>query len=122
MHIALRWFPDAVRATDLDDGGTALGTTKLDHAEVSGWVREKEREHPRWVWNDTSSWYPALLADGVRIDRCLDLRLARRILRFAPQRGRHARRDGGPGRLGRGSRAARRGIRRAVRSRCAGSG
>ncbi|MFI8632055.1 bifunctional 3'-5' exonuclease/DNA polymerase [Microbacterium sp. NPDC077663] len=35
----------------------------------------------RWVWSDTSAWYPALLADGVRVARCHDLRLAHAILR-----------------------------------------
>lgn len=39
---------------------------------------------PRWVWADTSAWYPRLLADGVRVERCLDLRLAHRVLRHAP--------------------------------------
>jgi DNA polymerase I len=39
---------------------------------------------PRWVWDDTARWYPPLLAAGVRVARCHDLRLARRILRRAP--------------------------------------
>ncbi|HEY0118884.1 MAG TPA: bifunctional 3'-5' exonuclease/DNA polymerase [Cellulomonas sp.] len=39
---------------------------------------------PRWVWADTAAWYPRLLADGVRVERCLDLRLAHRVLRHAP--------------------------------------
>lgn len=39
---------------------------------------------PRWVWSDTSALYPGLLADGVRVERCLDLRLAHRVLRLAP--------------------------------------
>lgn len=39
---------------------------------------------PRWAWADTGAWYPRLLADGVRVERCLDLRLAHRILRHAP--------------------------------------
>ncbi|MEN0129339.1 MAG: bifunctional 3'-5' exonuclease/DNA polymerase, partial [Brevundimonas sp.] len=37
----------------------------------------------RWVWDDTARWYPRLLADGVRVERCLDLRLAHRLLRGA---------------------------------------
>ncbi|WP_123372755.1 bifunctional 3'-5' exonuclease/DNA polymerase [Cellulomonas sp. PhB150] len=37
----------------------------------------------RWVWDDTGRWYPRLLADGVRVERCLDLRLAHRVLRGA---------------------------------------
>jgi DNA polymerase-1 len=35
----------------------------------------------RWAWHDTSRFYPRLLADGVRVARCLDLRLAHRVLR-----------------------------------------
>ncbi|WP_340540029.1 bifunctional 3'-5' exonuclease/DNA polymerase [Nocardioides sp. GXZ039] len=34
----------------------------------------------RWVWPDTASLYPPLLARGVRVPRCLDLRLTRTIL------------------------------------------
>ena len=40
-------------------------------------------EHPRWVWDDTRRWYPPLLAAGVRVDRCHDLRLCHTILRHA---------------------------------------
>ncbi|MBW8172659.1 bifunctional 3'-5' exonuclease/DNA polymerase [Ornithinimicrobium sp. Arc0846-15] len=35
----------------------------------------------RWVWADTTRWYPSLLAAGLRIERCHDLRLTRRIIR-----------------------------------------
>ncbi|HEU5223160.1 MAG TPA: bifunctional 3'-5' exonuclease/DNA polymerase [Candidatus Lumbricidophila sp.] len=34
----------------------------------------------RWVWADTADWYPALLAAGVRVERCVDLRLVGAIL------------------------------------------
>ncbi len=37
---------------------------------------------PRWVWHDTAARYPALLAEGVRVGRCHDLRLCHQILRF----------------------------------------
>ncbi|SFR78226.1 DNA polymerase-1 [Agromyces sp. CF514] len=40
-----------------------------------------EREFaPRWVWADTRQWYPGLLASGVRLARCHDLRLCGAIL------------------------------------------
>jgi DNA polymerase-1 len=42
-----------------------------------------ERQHPRWVWSDSARWYPLLLAAGVRIERCVDLRLAHAILRHS---------------------------------------
>lgn len=37
----------------------------------------------RWIWNDTTRWYPALLARGVRVTRCRDLRLTHTILRHS---------------------------------------
>ena len=37
-------------------------------------------DSPRWVWDDTSSWYPRLLEAGVRVGRCVDLRLSHSIL------------------------------------------
>ncbi|MCC2336165.1 bifunctional 3'-5' exonuclease/DNA polymerase [Cellulomonas wangsupingiae] len=50
-------------------------------ADVVG--RVEAQAHPRWVWDDTRRWYPALLAAGVRVDRCHDLRLCHAILRLA---------------------------------------
>ncbi len=50
-------------------------------AELPEWVAAREGERPRWVWDDTSRWYPPLLEAGTRVDRALDLRLCRRILR-----------------------------------------
>ncbi|MBC2934927.1 bifunctional 3'-5' exonuclease/DNA polymerase [Nocardioides sp. zg-1228] len=49
-------------------------------------VREREDgpDAPRWVWDDTARWYPGLLAAGVRVTRCHDLRLCRRVLSRAP--------------------------------------
>jgi DNA polymerase-1 len=38
------------------------------------------REHPRWVWQRTSDWYPRLLAAGVEVERCHDLTLSAAIL------------------------------------------
>ncbi|MBF4462096.1 MULTISPECIES: bifunctional 3'-5' exonuclease/DNA polymerase [unclassified Rathayibacter] len=50
-------------------------------AALAAWVGSREGEQPRWVWDDTSRWYPALLGAGVGVARCHDLRLARAILR-----------------------------------------
>ena len=47
-------------------------------------MREREREPVRWVWDDTTRWYPALLAAGVRVERCTDLRLGHAVLRRSP--------------------------------------
>ncbi|MCW2839356.1 MAG: DNA-directed polymerase [Aeromicrobium sp.] len=46
--------------------------------------REAQDVPPRWVWDDTARWYPGLLAAGVRVRRCHDLRLAHHLLRRAP--------------------------------------
>ncbi|MDH6181101.1 DNA polymerase-1 [Microbacteriaceae bacterium SG_E_30_P1] len=77
---------------------TAASTIVLDHRsgtffasiddgrerevrDLASFVADRERERPRWVWDDTSWWYPRLLAEGVRVERCFDLRLCRTILR-----------------------------------------
>lgn len=65
---------DGVRATI--DGGPAEPVDDL-----AAFVARHERERPRWVWDDTSWWYPRLLAHRVRVDRCWDLRLCHAILR-----------------------------------------
>ncbi len=36
------------------------------------------------MWDDTARWYPPLLAAGVRVGRCHDLRLGHHLLRRAP--------------------------------------
>lgn len=60
---------------------------ELDLAALPAYVRAREDDPelvPRWVWDDTARWYPPLLAAGVRVARCHDLRLCRRLLRRAP--------------------------------------
>ncbi|WP_107705432.1 bifunctional 3'-5' exonuclease/DNA polymerase [Nocardioides allogilvus] len=56
----------------------------LDLADLAAYVEERESEGPRWVWDDTARWYPPLLAAGLRVERCHDLRLVRHLLRRAP--------------------------------------
>lgn len=64
------------------DAGTGAETgSGRGPVELVAFVRERELDRPRWVWDDTARWYPALLAAGVVVARCLDLRLARAILR-----------------------------------------
>ena len=53
-------------------------------AELAAYVEAREVDAPRWVWDDTARWYPPLLAAGVRVQRCHDLRLGRHLLRRAP--------------------------------------
>jgi DNA polymerase-1 len=84
VHIVLdRSGTSAIRAIRLDDDGTVLGDETVERAELPDFVRAAEPEAPRWVWSDTRAWYPALLAAGVRIDRCVDLQLSHTILRLS---------------------------------------
>jgi len=57
--------------------------------DLPGWVAATEREHrPRWVLT-TAELYPALLAAGVRVQRCHDMELTEAILlAFAGEPGR----------------------------------
>ncbi|MEN9621402.1 MAG: hypothetical protein RL499_1595 [Actinomycetota bacterium] len=75
MHIVIDRRPDGVALID-DEGAVDLVT----QAALAGAVREREAEHPRWVWTDTAQWYPPLLAAGVRVERCHDLRLVDALL------------------------------------------
>jgi DNA polymerase-1 len=59
-------------------------THEVAVADQPSYVSEREPEAPRWVWDDTARWYPPLLAAGVRVARCHDLRLCRRLLARAP--------------------------------------
>jgi DNA polymerase-1 len=61
--------------------GPGVATTH-DPADLPAEVDRLERElGPRWVFGDASAQYPPLLAAGVRVARCHDLRLVHRILR-----------------------------------------
>jgi DNA polymerase I len=82
--LLLRRGDGAVEARECADGGPASPGTRVTAAGFPGFVREREAGRVRWVWDDTTRWYPALLADGVRVERCTDLRLAHAILRRSP--------------------------------------
>lgn len=58
--------------------------TECARDELPALVARLEQGAVRWVWDDTARWYPQLLAAGVRVERCHDLRLARQVLRQAP--------------------------------------
>ncbi len=60
---------------------TIDGESPIAVADLASFVADREREHPRWVWDDTSWWYPQLLAARVRVERCFDLRLCHAILK-----------------------------------------
>ncbi|MCS5713788.1 bifunctional 3'-5' exonuclease/DNA polymerase [Herbiconiux sp. CPCC 205716] len=74
--------PGRVLLEPLDADGAPVGSAaELARPDLAAAVAEHERDRPRWVWNDTQRWYPTLLAENVRVDRCVDLRLCHTILR-----------------------------------------
>jgi DNA polymerase-1 len=92
VHIVLQQLDGAgVRVVHLEDRPASPGESSpapestIARAELPALVRRLEAvpNPPRWVWDDTSLWYPALLAAGVRVSRCVDLRLCHNILRDA---------------------------------------
>ncbi|WP_284760295.1 bifunctional 3'-5' exonuclease/DNA polymerase [Curtobacterium sp. MEB011] len=84
MHLVLRRVDGGVLATPLTDAGTAGGEpVRLDEPGLPAFVAVHDAPGVRWVWDDTARWYPAVLAAGGRVGRCVDLRLGRRVLRAA---------------------------------------
>lgn len=85
VHIVLdRTASGGIVAVDpAAEPGTAPEAVEADG--LPDFVREREagEDRPRWVWNDTRACYPALLAAGVRVERCVDLRLSHAILRHS---------------------------------------
>jgi DNA polymerase-1 len=79
VHIALSSDRESrVTITPIDGPGEKQSVAR---SALPAAVALLEAQHPRWVWDDTSRWYPPLLAAGVRVERCVDLRLRRAILR-----------------------------------------
>lgn len=82
MYLVLSRGPVGMTLTELDDsGGVARGPDEVVDLGAEVAIRERTPGAGRWVWDDTSRWYPGLLRAGVRVDRCIDLRLCRAILR-----------------------------------------
>ena len=67
-----------VRLVDPESPDEPVAVVARD--ELGAAVRDLETSHPRWVWAETRLWYPGLLAAGVRVERCHDLRLCGAIL------------------------------------------
>src|SRR5690606_12563410 len=66
--------PGLVDIALLDADAAETARDRIREAEFPEWARIREAQHPRWVWADTKRWYPQLLAAGVRVERCVDLR------------------------------------------------
>ena len=72
--------PGAAVLQDATDDGQLLARAVVAADDLPAAVAEREAARPRWIWDDTSRRYPALLAAGVRVERCHDLRLCHAIL------------------------------------------
>lgn len=79
MFIVLSSDARGVTSTDVADDGTVGAPRRI--GVLAEHVALREPDRPRWVWSDTGLWYPDLLRAGVRVDRCVDLRLSHLILR-----------------------------------------
>jgi DNA polymerase-1 len=84
MYLLLSAHPDGAALQELAaDGSPSPSGPKprlISASELAGVVRELEKRRPRWIWNRTQDWYPALLAKGVELERCYDLSLCGAIL------------------------------------------
>jgi DNA polymerase-1 len=76
VHIVVGFALGGILLTP-DDGGPEV----VAEQDFATRVAVLETGEPRWVWPDTSAWYPPLLEVGVRVGRCIDLRLSHTILR-----------------------------------------
>lgn len=73
--------PAPVYLLALHDDGTPAGEVRtFCRSELADVVRREEQHRPRWVFERTAHWYPALLHEGVSVDRCHDLELCGAIL------------------------------------------
>jgi DNA polymerase-1 len=83
VYLALRSGPDgSVVVSTLDERGDLIGESQtVRPGMLPAAVAQLEGGRPRWVWDDTRRWYGPLLAAGVRVERCVDLRLSHAILR-----------------------------------------
>jgi DNA polymerase-1 len=68
-----------------EDGAPAGPVERVPDLTAAVGERERSRR-PRWVWPATGELYPRLLAAGVRVERCADLRLTEGILLAADGR------------------------------------
>lgn len=71
---------DQVIVAELGDRAEETARRRVPRDELPALVSSLPRD-VRWVWNDTTRWYPELLSQGVTVDRCHDLRLSHAILR-----------------------------------------
>lgn len=88
VYVLVRQASDGDLLVDTLDGvGADMDTTRrLTLTEFRSYVCALEAavdapDPPRWVWEDTARFYRLLLAAGIRVQRCHDLRLCHVILK-----------------------------------------
>jgi DNA polymerase-1 len=82
VYVALSSGPAGeVVVSTLDERGEEVAAEVVRESMLPATVARLEASHPRWVWDDTRRRYAPLLAAGVRVERCVDLRLSHAILR-----------------------------------------
>jgi DNA polymerase-1 len=64
----------------LDDTGRPLGPAEAVDDLAAAVAARERADRPRWLWASTAESYPALLAAGVRVDRCHDVELTESLL------------------------------------------
>ncbi len=82
MDILLARGDGRFELTPLVDG-VPQPTESVPRHELPSRVAALERPDVRWVWADTRPLYATVLAGGVRVARCVDLRLCHAILRHS---------------------------------------
>ncbi|WP_104529791.1 bifunctional 3'-5' exonuclease/DNA polymerase [Blastococcus saxobsidens] len=82
--VLVRRGGDVVEAVEPSSHGPGGAATRLSAATLPEFVRAQEPAPVRWIWDDTTRWYPGLLDAGVRVARCTDLRLTHALLRRSP--------------------------------------
>jgi DNA polymerase-1 len=100
MHLVVRRLPDRrVSVSRFDDTDVLSDEETVGADDWAAFVTRTERTEPntRWVWDDTAVWYPELLRAGVRVGRCIDLRLCHAILRSSVATASSALATAGPG-------------------------
>lgn len=80
VDIVLALVDGSVKVAELA-ADLSLGSARtVDLEQLPQVVRDLEQSRPRWVWADARKIYPQLLAAGIRVERCWDLRLCHAIL------------------------------------------
>lgn len=74
---------EVIIAVLADTGELISCDSVANQTELVGLIRSKDLSDFRLVWDDTNRWYPKLLAEGIWIPRCVDLRLSDQILRHS---------------------------------------